>query len=84
MVLQVNYKDKWASDLIYGRYQVMESWLGANGSFYVFDNKADDQLRDKGGSIMYFTDPGALQAYIDQYHEQEQKKAAKASQKNGG
>jgi hypothetical protein len=73
MVIQSNYKDKWASDLIYDRYQILEGWL-SNG-FYVYDHEIDDQIRDKGGAIIYFKDPVELQQFIDDRNDKEEKKA---------
>jgi hypothetical protein len=65
LTVQKNFDGKWASDVIFGRYQIMESWL-SQGKFYIYDLEDDDQIRDNGGSIMYFEDANVLQKFLEQ------------------
>jgi hypothetical protein len=63
-VVQRNFPGKYTSIIIHNRYQIMEAWL--SDQFYVFDHKFDDQIRTRGGEIMYFNSFSEAKAYIDQ------------------
>ena len=65
LTIQKNFPGKWSSEVIYERFQIMESWLSPN-KFYIYDLEIDDQIRDSGGSILYFEDAALLEKFIEQ------------------
>lgn len=64
VVVQRNYPGKYTSVVIHNRYQIMEALFSEQ--FYVFDHKFDDQIRTRGGEIVYFDTFSSAKSYIDQ------------------
>lgn len=52
--VQKNYEGRYTSRLLSNRYQIMESWL-MDDVYYVWDAKQDNQIRGRGGEIVYFS-----------------------------
>ena len=53
----------YVSDLIDGRFQVLESSAFRN-YFYIYDHTKDDNLRNRDNTVLYFTDPAAAVAHL--------------------
>ena len=53
----------YVSDLIDGRFQVLESSAIRN-YFYIYDHAKDETQRNRDGSTLYFTDAEAAMAHL--------------------
>lgn len=76
IVKQSDRDGLYTSDVIGGRYQVLESDV-FRGSYFVFDLSKDDMLRSKDGSCKYFDDAAAATAVAEGSVPAESTKTAK-------
>jgi hypothetical protein len=53
----------YVSDLIAGRFQVLESSTNRN-YFYIYDHTKEENQRNRDGSTMYFTNPADATAHV--------------------
>jgi hypothetical protein len=64
IVLQKTGPGLYASDLINGQFQVIES-TAIKSNFIIYDHKKDDILRNRDASTVYFPSADEAHAYID-------------------
>lgn len=64
-MIQKNYSGKYTSIVLHDRYQIMESWLRSD-VYYIWDDKFQDQIREKNGDILYFNSFREAKTYVDQ------------------
>lgn len=53
----------YASDLIDGRFQVLQS-SAIRSNFYIYDHTKDDNLRNRDGTVMHFADSESAMAHL--------------------
>lgn len=63
-ILQKSAPDLYASDLIGGRYQVIQS-SAIRSSFFVYDHEKDDNVRERDGTVMRFESADAGHAFVE-------------------
>jgi hypothetical protein len=79
ITLQVQPDGKYCSDLINGRYQILESWL-YNDKYIIYDHSKENNLLDSQGSTLLFSGKDNAMKYIDSLSGMPVAKASKVEQ----